>query len=119
MTITAKSDAKVLEINKQTLFNIMINNQEFLAEFLDLISYNAMILGNRIKFYSKKTIRESLLNYLETERRRQKSNKILLNITKKELAEKLGFQRTSLSRELAKMKKDGIIEFDKNSISLL
>ena len=78
-----------------------------------------MILGNRIKFYSKKTIRESLLNYLETERRRQKSNKILLNITKKELAEKLGFQRTSLSRELAKMKKDGIIEFDKNSISLL
>ncbi|MFB0972819.1 MAG: Crp/Fnr family transcriptional regulator [Neofamilia sp.] len=119
MTITAKSEVKLLEINRQTLFKLLASNEKFLEAFLELISYNAMILGNRIKFYSKKSIRESLLNYLENEKQIQGSNKIILNITKKELAEKLGFQRTSLSRELAKMKKDGILEFDKDSITLL
>lgn len=119
MTITAKSEVKLLEINRQTLFKLLASNEKFLEAFLELVSYNAMILGNRIKFYSKKSIRESLLNYLENEKQIQGSNKIILNITKKELAEKLGFQRTSLSRELAKMKKDGILEFDKDSITLL
>ena len=46
-------------------------------------------------------------------------NEVQETMTDEELAEKLGFQRTSLSRELAKMKKDRILEFDKDSITLL
>ena len=42
-----------------------------------------------------------------------------LNTTKKALAEKFGVQRTSLSRELAKMKKDGLIDYDVKTITLL
>jgi len=39
-------------------------------------------------------------------------------MTKKELAERLGIQRTSLSRELNKMKKDGLIDYDAHSITI-
>ena len=35
------------------------------------------------------------------------------------LAEKIGVQRTSLSRELAKMREDGLVVFDEKSITLL
>jgi CRP/FNR family transcriptional regulator, dissimilatory nitrate respiration regulator len=59
------------------------------------------------------------MSYLDYERKMQNSNLIKLSITKKALAEKIGVQRTSLSRELAKMKKDGLILFDKNSITIL
>jgi DNA-binding transcriptional regulator LsrR (DeoR family) len=40
-------------------------------------------------------------------------------MTKKALADKIGVQRTSLSRELSKMKKDGLIECDSESITIL
>ncbi|NLZ83309.1 MAG: winged helix-turn-helix domain-containing protein, partial [Clostridiales bacterium] len=46
-------------------------------------------------------------------------NHIKLNMTKKALAERIGVQRTSLSRELAKMRAEGLILFDKDAITIL
>lgn len=57
--------------------------------------------------------------YLNYERKKQNSNIIKLGITKKALAEKIGVQRTSLSRELAKMRDEGLIKFDAESIEIL
>ncbi|NCB43156.1 MAG: hypothetical protein EOM59_11120 [Clostridia bacterium] len=47
------------------------------------------------------------------------NNNIRLEITKKALAEKIGVQRTSLSRELAKMRDEGQINFGAKSIEIL
>ena len=43
----------------------------------------------------------------------------LENMTKEELANELYMQRPSLSRELIKMKQDGLIEYDRYSITIL
>lgn len=119
MMITAKQPTIVLEINKERLFELFSNNPVFLRNYLEFLSDHAMILGDRIRHYVNKTIRECIMNYLEHERQKQKSNQIQLNITKKALAEKIGVQRTSLSRELAKMRRDGLIRYDAKSIELL
>ena len=83
------------------------------------ISNNASILGNTIKSYVNRTIRDCITSYLLNESNIQNSKKVVLNISKKELAEKFGIQRTSLSRELNKMKKDGLIDYDSKSITIL
>lgn len=119
MTITAKHPTVILEINKERLFELFSNNHDFLRSYLEFISDHATILGDRIKHYVNKTIRECIINYLEYERQKQNSNKVRLNITKKALAEKIGVQRTSLSRELAKMRRDGLIRFDSKSVEIL
>ena len=119
MTITAKQPAVVLEINKERLFELLSNNHDFLRSYLEFVSDHATILGDRIKRYVNKTIRECIMNYLAYERQKQNSNQIRLNITKKALAEKIGVQRTSLSRELSKMRRDGLIRYDAKSIELL
>lgn len=119
MTITVKQPTVILEIKKDLLFRLFFYNHDFLKSYLEFISDHATILGNSIRHYVNKTIRESILGFLEYERKKQNSNHIILNITKKSLAEKIGVQRTSLSRELSKMKRDGIISFDKNSITIL
>jgi CRP-like cAMP-binding protein len=59
------------------------------------------------------------MSYIDYERKKQNGNIIRLGITKKALAEKIGVQRTSLSRELAKMRATGLIRFDADSIELL
>ena len=119
MTITAKQPTVILEINKDRLFQLFSDNHEFLKSYLEFVSDHATILGDRIKHYVNKTIRESVMCYLDYERRKQSSNNIRLEITKKALAEKIGVQRTSLSRELAKMRDEGLINFDAESIEVL
>ena len=119
MTVLTQLPTDILEIDREALFELFCNNPIFLQMYLELTSDRAFILGDKIKHYINKTIRESIMNYLNYESKKQNSNHIKLNITKKALAERIGVQRTSLSRELAKMRKDGLILFDTDSITLL
>ena len=119
MTVTTKQPTVILEINKTRLFQLFSDNHDFLKSYLEYVSDHTVILGDRIKHYVNRTIRESILSYLDYESKKQNGNIIKLNITKKALAEKIGIQRTSLSRELAKMRDDGLIKFDTDSIELL
>lgn len=119
MTISAQTDVEILEIGKEVLFDLCCNNREFLYAFLQFISGNTMILGNKIKHYANRSIRDSICAYLRQEYYLQNTFKIKLNTTKKALAERLGVQRTSLSRELQKMKREGLITYDATSISII
>lgn len=119
MTVTAKESTLIFAINKDLLFSLFSNNPDFFRSYLEYVSDNTAILGERIKHYVNRTIREGIISYLDYEHKKQNSNIIRLNMTKKALAERIGVQRTSLSRELAKMRDDGLIEFDTVSITLL
>lgn len=119
MTATTKQPTVILEINKTRLFQLFSDNHDFLRSYLEYVSDHTVILGDRIKHYVNRTIRESIMSYLDYELKKQNGNIIKLSITKKALAEKIGVQRTSLSRELAKMRDDGLIKFDLDSIELL
>lgn len=119
MTITAKQETLVLEIKKDRLFSLFSDNHAFLLSYLEYVSDHTAILGYQIKHYSNKTIRKSLTNFLDHERNAQNTNTIVLRMTKKALAEKIGVQRTSLSRELSKMRDEGLIRYDAKSITIL
>jgi CRP-like cAMP-binding protein len=119
LTITTKQPTVILEIKKDRLFNLFCQNQGCLRCYLEYVSDHATILSNRIKQYMNKTIRESVISYLKSEQKKQNSKCIKLSMSKKALAETIGVQRTSLSRELAKMRKDGLINYDAKSIELL
>ena len=119
MTVTTKETTVILDINKARLFQLFSDKHDFLRSYLEYVSDHTVILGDRIKHYVNRTIRDSITSYFEYEFKKQNRNIIKLSITKKALAEKIGVQRTSLSRELAKMRKDGLIKFDADSVELL
>ena len=118
MSVLAKSDIRILHINKDLILKLCQNSQDFLMQFLTCISDKTTVLTSKIKSISMKSIKESIIEFLNYEYYSQKNKKIKLHITKKELAERLGIQRTSLSRELNKMKKDGLVDYDSNSITI-
>lgn len=119
MTVSTRLPTVILEIDKDVLFELFCSNAIFLRTYLEFISDHASMLGDKIKNYANKTIRENIMSYLIYETKKQNSNHIKLNISKKALAEKMGVQRTSLSRELAKMKREGLILYDADSMTLL
>lgn len=119
MTIIAKTNVKLLRIRKNTILNLCQINKDFLLNLLMLFSDKALVLTNKINSLAKKTIREKIMEFLLFEINRQKSNTIILPLSKKELSERFGVERPSLQRELSKMKEEGLIHYDARSISLL
>ncbi|MBN2222365.1 MAG: Crp/Fnr family transcriptional regulator [Vallitaleaceae bacterium] len=119
MTVTASQKTILLSLRKELIFELCSQFPAFLADFLALISDHATFLSDKIKHFLNRTIREVLLTYLRHEYQIQKKQTLQLRITKKALAEQMGIARTSLSRELAKMKEDGLIDYDNKTIFLL
>ncbi len=118
MTITCKSHSEILHIDKELVIKLCQANKEFLTKFLRSISDKALILTDKINFISMKTIRQRIIDFLVFEYFYQKNPVIHLKTSKKELAERFGVRRPSLSRELAKMRSEGLIEFDAKTITI-
>lgn len=119
MTIVAHRQTTIAQIERELLFDLLCKKPALLRLYLQHTSDHASILGQRIRHYTNRTIRECLLTYLRLESKRQRSSRVELTISKKALAERLGVERTSVSRELSLMRKDGLILFDAKSITLL
>lgn len=119
MMVLAKTDATILHIKKDLILKLCQSNTSFLINFLQALSDKTLILTEKIKTLSFKSIRQCIIDYLIYEKYIQNSNIIKLTLTKKQLAEKFGVQRPSLSRELNKMRKEGLITYDAYSIEIL
>lgn len=76
-------------------------------------------LQDRVNCLVAPTLREKIITFLENEARRQKSKKVVVSLNRERLAAYLSTDRSALSRELSNMKKDGMINFDKNQFTLL
>ncbi|MBB6630091.1 Crp/Fnr family transcriptional regulator [Clostridium algidicarnis] len=118
MTVATKSDSLVLHISKDVVAVLCQQNLEFLYSFLNLLSNKAMALSSKIKQVTLKTIRQKICEFLYSEYSHS-NNKISLKMSKQEWAYNLGVQRPSLSRELIKLKEDGIIDYEKDYVLIL
>lgn len=115
-TIGAIRDSKIMFIKKEDLISCLTNCHKFMESFLELLSNKLLILNKKVKMLSLESIRKKIGNFLREEYKKQGSNTIKVSLSRKEMAEHMGIQRPSLSRELIKMRKEGIIEFDKKVI---
>jgi len=119
MTLTTHIDTLILEISKELIFELLSTNKEFLKIYLEFVSNNTSLLGSKIKYYVKRSIRENIITYLNHEYKLQNNYEIKLSMSKKSLAERIGAERTSLSRELRKMKDEGLITYNNKYITVL
>ena len=116
MTVFSKTDTIVLEIKKESVTTLCQLDPKFMLEFLNTVSNRAMVLNSKLIEVALKTIRQKICEFLLLQYNKNQSTQINIGMTKKDWADKLGVQRPSLSRELIKMKEDGIIEYDKDII---
>ncbi len=118
VTVISKTDTIILNIDKNSVMVLCQTNTEFLNEYLKIVSNKAMVLSSKLNEVTLKSIRQMICDFLLAEYQNQKMTKIKINMTKIEWADKMGVQRPSLSRELIKMKEEGIIDYDRNTINI-
>ncbi|WP_194191944.1 Crp/Fnr family transcriptional regulator [Clostridium chrysemydis] len=117
--VISKSKSTIISVKKSDVSNLLKVNFDFTLSFLGLLSNKAQLLNKKIRQVSLQSLREMIIEFLLLEKEKQSSNTIRLNMTKQALADSLGVQRPSLSRELIKMKNEGLIDFDRKQIKIL
>ena len=118
-TIIATSESKIIFIKKEDILQLCLKEKDILENFIELLSDKVFILNNKIKNISFTTIRQKVINYILEESKSQKTNKVLMKMSKERIAEELSVPRPSFSRELIKLREDGLIEFDRKTITIL
>ena len=119
MTVVSEGNCEVLHLSKALVLDLCRENSHFTEQLLQIVSDKAHALSTSLTNLTSKTLRENLLSYLHTEAELQQSQSIVLRITKKELAHRLGVERTSLSRSLALLRDETLLTFQRDRITLL
>ena len=117
-TLITQGKTKIALIPNKVFEKFLFNDNDLLRNFLRLLSDKSYALNYKSRLLGQDSVRDKILFYLFHQRRIQNSRVIKLNMTKEELANQLFVQRPSLSRELARMKKDGIIDYDRYTVTL-
>lgn len=76
-------------------------------------------LMRKVEIVSQKSLREKILTYLSIQAQNQNSRYFEIPLGRVELAEYLCADRSALTRELASMRADGLIDYDKNIFRIL
>ncbi|MCC8015405.1 MAG: Crp/Fnr family transcriptional regulator [Eubacterium sp.] len=92
--------------------------QRVTENMLRLVSEDSIAMKERLSALTKSNLREKLLEYFNIQSILHGGNVLSLGMSRYEIASYLCVDRCSLSRELTKLKNEGIIETDKQKIIL-
>lgn len=121
--VQAKEPSEILLLPYERIIKACGNSCEF---HFGLIQNMMMILGEKnlnlnrkLEILTLKGMRERIASYLIRECMERGKTTFLITLNRTELADYLNVSRTSMCRELARMKEDGLIDFYGNSFRVL
>jgi CRP-like cAMP-binding protein len=115
--VVANEDCEILFINVPKLFepcNLCHSRNRLIQNLVLIGARKNLQLSKRSIHTTPKTIRGRLMSYLSEQIATQESNNITIPFDRQQLADYLNLDRSALSKELQKMKRDGLIEYHKN-----
>mgnify|MGYP003290701428 CR=1 FL=1 len=123
VTFLVSEDARILFIP----FDRVMHNcsmacafhHKMIENMVRIIADKNRDLMRKVEVVSKRSIREKLLTYLSIQAQTQEKRYFEIPLGRVELAEYLCVDRSALTRELVKMKEDGLIDYDKNCFKML
>ena len=78
-----------------------------------------MLLTQKLEILTQRTTRDKLLTYLTECRKKAGTQRFFIPFGRQGLADYLSVERSAMSAELSRMKKDGLIDFRKNEFEIL
>ena len=91
---------------------------QFMRNLLSIMSHKTILVKQKLRIISQRTIRARLMLYLRTVANRLKTNEFNISYDRQALADYLCVDRSALSAELSKLKTERVLDFDKNHFCL-
>ncbi|MDF2513518.1 MAG: cyclic nucleotide-binding protein [Herbinix sp.] len=123
VAFVATTPVKVLFVHFNKVMHSCLKSCEFhhrlIENMVALMARKNALLMEKLDITSKRTLREKISAYLTIQAQRKKSTHFTISMGRLELADYLCVDRSALTRELSNMKKDGMIDFEKNTFQIL
>lgn len=93
-------------------------HSRLLRNLLQVMALKNLNLTRKISHITPRSIRERMLAYLSNEAVRQGTMDFRIPFNRQQLADYLSVDRSALSAELSKMKREGLLDYQKNHFAL-
>ena len=117
MDVAARENTCVLFLSVPSLLSAGTKdgrNAILLRNLLSIAARKNLGLSMRIFHSSPKKIRDRLFSYFSEQAAIHGSTHFVIPLNRQQLADYLGAERTALSKELGKMKREGLIDYRRN-----
>lgn len=92
---------------------------EIMAFIMQRLADESIRKMHKIEILAERGLRDRIIMYLDILRKKSGTNVVRVNMGREQLAQFLCVNRSALSNELNKMKREGIIDFRKNEFRIL
>ena len=90
-----------------------------IQNLLSVIASKNLFLTQKLEHMSQRSTREKLLSYLSEQAQRVGKESFDIPFNRQQIADFLSVDRSAMSNELSKMRKEGLLEFERNHFVLL
>lgn len=121
--VIANEPCEVMLIDCNHILHTCSNNcgfhQQIIFNLMKNLATKNVLFQHKIEITSKRSTREKLMTYLMFQAKRMKSSSFDIPFDRQELADYLEVDRSGLSAEISKLRKEGIIENHRKHFELL
>ncbi len=123
VAVIATEPSEVLFVDCDHILHTCRNNcgfhQQLILNLVKDLAEKTIRFHQKVEVTSKRTTREKLMTYLSLKSKSAGSNAFEIPFDRQELADYLEVDRSGLSAEISKLKREGIIDCQKNRFELL
>ena len=94
-------------------------HSRLIANLLQVVADRNLQLSQKIEITAKRTTREKLMAYLLSRAKQSGSDSFTIPFDRQALADYLQVERSAMSAEISKLRKEGVLESKKNHFQLL
>lgn len=123
VNVIAEKDCEIMFIDSRKILHTCCNACEFHSQIIfnlmKVIAAKNLLLNQKIEIISKRTTQEKLMTYLMMQAKQYGSSSFTIPYNRQELADFLEVDRSGLSAEISKLRKENVIECRRNFFKLL
>lgn len=122
VSVVAETPVDVMFLNVKRVLNVCssacAHHNRIVQNLLGELAVKNLRLGEKLTHMGQRTTRAKLMSYLSAEAQRLGKYEFDIPFSRQQLADYLAVERSGLSLELGKMKKDGLLDFHKGHFVL-
>ena len=122
MSVVAETPVTVLFLNVKRILTVCLSacsyHSRIIRNLLGELAGKNLQFSEKLTHVGQRSTRSKIMSYLSAEAQRLGTYELDIPFSRQQLADYLGVERSGLSQELGKMKKDGLLDYRKSHFVL-
>lgn len=122
VSVIAEDDCEVMFLNVHRILTTCSSSCVFHARLIEnlvkVLALKNLMMNEKLGHLSRRSTRAKLLSYLSAEAQRQGRSRFSIPFNRQQLADYLSVDRSAMSAELSRMRKEGLVDYSRSYFEL-